>query len=127
MQILIILTTLLLSRQVYAHGEDKVGPHGGFIRMPGAFHTELVPSGNNAFKVYLLDMDWKNPSVKDAKVKLTFKGMKNMNSNCVEKANFYLCKFDKIFKPKNVGELILETTREAQAGDPVFYSLPLKN
>jgi hypothetical protein len=54
-----------------AHGEDKAGPNGGFIRMPGAFHTELVPSGKDKLKVYLLDIQWKNPSLKNSSNLLT--------------------------------------------------------
>ncbi len=60
-----IVTTLSLN--VFAHGEDKPGPHGGFIRMPGAFHTEVVKE-KEGYRVYLLDINWKNPSVLDSAV-----------------------------------------------------------
>lgn len=59
----------------HAHGEDKPGPNGGEIRMPGAFHTELVRGEKGApAKVYLLDMEWKNPTVKDSAVSVSLDG-----------------------------------------------------
>lgn len=33
---------LALTFELFAHGEDHPGPHGGRIQMPGAFHTELI-------------------------------------------------------------------------------------
>ena len=42
-----LVTFILMTSQSWAHGEDKYGPHKGFIRMPGAFHTELVLNGKN--------------------------------------------------------------------------------
>ncbi len=48
-------------------------PNGGFIKMPGAFHTEVVPVGQNKLKVFLLDMNWKNPSILNSNLSVTHK------------------------------------------------------
>ena len=52
----------------FAHGENVLGPNGGHIRMPGAFHTELVQTSDQGFKVFLLDVDWKNPVTSNSAV-----------------------------------------------------------
>lgn len=70
-----IVTGLLLSifsTHASAHGENKPGPNGGYIRMPGAFHTEIVPNGKHKIKVYLLDIEWKNPSVINSKLEISY-------------------------------------------------------
>ena len=56
MKYLILFASIWTATNAFAHGEDKAGPHGGFIRMPGAYHTEVVPVSKNQAKVYLLDM-----------------------------------------------------------------------
>ena len=55
---LIFSTLTVLSVNLFAHGEDKPGPHGGYIRMPGSFHTEVVKE-KAGYRVYLLDINWK--------------------------------------------------------------------
>jgi len=110
----------------FAHGEDKPGPNGGFIRMPGAFHTELVPEGPSNFKVYLLDLNWKNPSVNDSSVKIRH-GAKGESAKC-EKGNglFYSCTFSKKVDLGKQGVLVVQSRREKQNGVKVEYELPLK-
>lgn len=118
-----ILTTL----QLWAHGEDKLGPHGGYITMPGPFHVEVVLESEQRLKLYLLDMDWKNPSVKDSKVTLTHD---KTQADCKEvkspRSDHFLCEFPKSVKLKSKGELSVEATREKQQGMKVKYELPLK-
>ena len=57
---------------VFAHGMNKPGPNGGEIRMPGPFHTEAKAEGANKLKVYLLDMNFKNPVTANSSVEVTF-------------------------------------------------------
>jgi hypothetical protein len=52
----------------FSHGMDKPGPHGGFVQMPGAFHTEVVPQKDGSLWVYLLDINIAEPSVRDSEV-----------------------------------------------------------
>jgi len=126
--ILLVTIILLSSKVLFAHGEDKNGPHGGFVRMPGAFHTELVVDGKSKFKVYLLDIDWKNPSVVKADVQATYKNSKKISykATCQIQNNFYTCDFPQKVNLKQKGELVIMAQREEQKGMEVSYKLPLK-
>jgi len=115
----------LLSSFSFAHGEDKPGPHGGYVRMPGAFHTEIVPDSDVQFKVYLLDINWKNPSVKNSQVEIKFvdKGIGTLAS-CQQEIDFFQCQLPNGAHLKK-GKLLVKATREKQAGAEVSYNLPL--
>lgn len=63
-----LCTTLLVPGLAGAHGTDSPGPHGGEVRMPGAFHVEAVPSGD-ALSLYLLDVRIENPTASDSWVR----------------------------------------------------------
>lgn len=122
----ITATTLLLTAAIaLAHGEDKFGPNNGFVRMPGAYHTEVVPAGDDQFRVYLLDINWKNPSVKSSQVKAALTGKKKAVAKCEVQTDHFLCKLDNGAKLSR-GTLVLETTRENQKGAKVTYPLPFK-
>lgn len=115
--ILFSLPTLVL-----AHGEDKAGPHGGYIRMPGSFHTEVVAE-KNGYRVYLLDINWKNPSVLDSSVTANIQvNQKKIVLSCTRESDSYLCQSS---LPQN-GELHVIAKREGQSGGISSYKLPLK-
>lgn len=118
-----IVFVLAFLTPAWAHGEDKPGPHGGFIAMPGAFHVELVPVDARRLKVYLLDIHWKNPSVVNSAVELT-NGV--TAASCGVKADHYLCEFGSKVDLNKKGELRVTAVRENQKGNVVQYSLPLK-
>lgn len=115
---------LFVSSFAFGHGEDKLGPHKGFVRMPGAYHTEIVPDGKNKLKVFLLDIHWKNPSV--VKSKLEIKYNDKVDAKCKIQDNFYVCVFPKSVDLTKAGELIVTAEREEQKGQEVLYQLPLK-
>lgn len=111
---------------VFAHGEDKFGPHKGYVRMPGAFHTEVLKDSKNSLRVYLLDINWTNPSIKDSSVEATIKNKQSSISlKCEAEKNSFICSSQK-------GELKLEGTleimakREGQVGAVASYPLPFK-
>ncbi len=107
---------------VFAHGEDKLGPNGGYIRMPGAFHTEVVQE-KNSYKVYLLDINWQNPSTLDSSVSATIvNGKKKTELSCSKSDQFYTCSSEEPQK----GELQIKAKREGQLGNIAIYKLPLK-
>lgn len=110
----------------FGHGEDKPGPYGGFIRMPGAFHVELVPMGATKAQIYLLDIQFKNPSLKNSAVKLRFKNEKVTEAKCAKKDSAYLCEFPAGIDLSSSGTLLLQATREGQKGVEVSYPTPLK-
>lgn len=116
----------LTSSILFAHGEDKVGPNGGFVRMPGAYHTEVVPEGSDKFRVYLLDINWKNPTVTASEVKAQqVVGKKKSDIKCEVQTDYFLCRLPKGAN-LNKGKLVLESTRESQKGVTATYPLPLK-
>ena len=115
----------LLTGLAWGHGEDKLGPHGGYIQMPGAFHTELVLDGSHKVRVYLLDFEWKNPSVRDSSVVLTLHGRGRVRANCVKKDDHYACEFSPVVDLGKKGALVLEAKREKEKGKSVRYELPL--
>lgn len=94
--------------------------------MPGAFHTEIVPISTNEFKVFLLDINWKNPSTKDSSLKIIHQAKKKIVASCKKDVDlYYICSLPKNLNLKQ-GELLVEATRERQKGNQVSYELPLK-
>lgn len=122
------LTLLLILGEslAYAHGEDKPGPNGGFIRMPGAFHTEVIPLGPNKLKVFLLDLAWQNPSTANSSLVVSLKSKSRSKAKCEIKENHYVCDFPKGVDITRKGELVIDAKRENQKGNQISYELPLK-
>ncbi|MFN3698247.1 MAG: hypothetical protein ACK4VO_12485 [Pseudobdellovibrio sp.] len=122
-KILISAFILFTTLQAFSHGEDKPGPHGGYIRMPGAFHTEVVPE-KNGYRIYLLDIEWKNPTTKNSNLKASIKTQqKTLELDCKSERNSYFCKSQIITEP---AQLILNAQRKTQKGSPATYDLPLR-
>lgn len=121
-----LILSFFTSLNVFGHGEDKAGPNGGFIKMPAAYHTELVPDGKHSFKVYLLDIDWKNPSIKNSSVELTYEDKLKTKAVCTVGSNFYQCAFPANIDISTKGQISIASRREGQTGNDVTYPLPLK-
>lgn len=123
--IITIATLIVLNSSLaISHGEDKPGPNGGFIRMPGAFHTELILETKNRLKVFLLDMEWKNPSVVKSNVHILHNN--KLKAECKISENSYSCIFPKTVDLTKKGSLKVIATRENQKGNEVSYELPFK-
>ncbi len=110
----------------FAHGENKLGPHEGYIRMPAAFHTELVPGVKNTFNVYLMDVGNSNPVIKDSSVQLKYQNKKMaIHFKCTPIADHFNCiPNEKINALK--GTLILNAIRINNKSKDAVYELPLK-
>lgn len=133
-----ILKTLIVSSFVsaglfagalaQAHGEDKPGPHQGFIKMPGAFHTELVALNESTVQVYLLDMNFKNPIIKDSKVegKLRTKEGVEMIFSCTPEKTYFQCPLPEPLTKHPGGKILIHAERSGSKGIPAVYDLPLK-
>ena len=114
-----------LSSTVFGHGEDKPGPHGGFIRMPGPFHTELVKVSDTTFRVYLLDMEWKNPTTRDSKIAVKAKSKKGFQPvSCAFEVEAFKCELPKNWKWSDVTEISIEPTRQGTPGGVALYRFP---
>lgn len=121
----LIITGLLLPTMTLAHGEDQPGPHGGSIRMPGAFHTEVLVNNDKSVQVYLLDMNFKNPTTKDSKVELKIENKKKVSTfKCAPMDDHFHCHSED--KSLQKGQLIVQATRENAVGNEAVYDLPLK-
>jgi hypothetical protein len=113
------------SSLAFAHGEDAPGPHGGDVRMPGAFHTE-VKLGEKSLQVYLLDMNFANPIVEKSDVSATLKqGSKTVSLKCAPVGEAFSCDLPKGQQLKS-GELEVKANRAGLQGNVAAYSLPLK-
>jgi hypothetical protein len=123
---LLVLSNLIISSSAFAHGEDKYGPNKGYIKMPGSFHTEVVPSQDGSYRVYLLDLFNKNPTVKDSNVDFQIKDSEVVTVfNCkpVENSHFNCISKNRI---ENKGQIILTVKRLGIQAKPAIYALPLK-
>ncbi|HVK62396.1 MAG TPA: hypothetical protein VM432_12635 [Bdellovibrionales bacterium] len=118
----VIFLALFWTVGAFAHGEDKLGPHGGFIKMPGGFHTEVISLGKSALKIYLLDISWKNPTVSKSSLNVTHQGVR---AKCLSKDNHYVCEFGSKTDLTKPGQITVEAMREGQQGSTMAYDLPL--
>ncbi|MBY0414176.1 MAG: hypothetical protein K2Q18_08420 [Bdellovibrionales bacterium] len=124
MKQILFLLCLAISSNAFAHGEDKYGPNMGYIRMPGTFHTELVSQKDGSFLVYLLDLQNKNPSIKDSSVELELRnGDDKRTANCSAINDHFLCKGieGKITR----GEITVKAKRLGIQAKEAVYKLPL--
>ncbi|MBY0552973.1 hypothetical protein K2P97_00495 [bacterium] len=119
--------TLLSALLAFAHGEDKPGPHGGHIKMPANFHTEVIADKDGSFHIYLLDMQFKNPTVKSSEIKAyVLSGKKKTTLKCsVMGEKHFHCKSSKAVK--SASSLVIKAKREGTwASMDAKYNLPLK-
>jgi hypothetical protein len=121
-----LLILLLLTQTSWGHGEDKPGPNKGFIRMPAGYHTEVLPDGKHRLKVWLLDVNFKNPTVKNSSLEITHEGERKTKASCEAKGRNFLCTFPNAVDLTKQGKLLVESSREGQKGMDVAYDLPLR-
>lgn len=126
----LFVVAILAATSVFAHGEGSLGPHHGYIRMPGAFHTELVPTATaNVVQVYLLDINFKNPSVTASSVEVTRlrpAPAPPAKATCQKESLYFSCRFDASVDLEADGKLVVLATREKQKGVAAEYVTPLK-
>lgn len=121
------LMTSLFAFEAFGHGEDKLGPNKGFIRMPGAFHTELTPVSESEVAVRLLDINFKNPTVKNSSVRMIVSINPSIEITCgAQNSEFFSCALPKGFGLKSPGRIVIKSVRENQKGHDAVYELPLK-
>ena len=123
----IAIASLLVPVLCSAHGELKSGPHGGEIRMPGAFHVEVVAT-SVSMNVYLLDMQFKEPKIANSSVNVTLcRDGEQLALECqvVNSEKMFRCLLPND-KELNVGSLLVSATRDGLPAEPMHYKLPLK-
>ncbi len=123
----LFLSSNLIPGVVWGHGENKPGPHGGHIRMPGAFHTELVMKSKKELNVFLLDMEWANPTTEGSSVKVILKsGTKESLLTCETAKDHFRCKTSKGVSMALPGKVEITANRKGASGGLAVYELPLK-
>ena len=128
MKKLLFVSCLFYGVFSFSHGGDKLGPHGGYVEMPGLLHTEVVPDKDSSFHIYLLDIEFKNPTVKNSDVQawLSFAASKDklkLKCETMEGTHFHCIPPKKI---TNATGLIIKAKREQAQSNEVTYKLPLK-
>lgn len=118
-----LLLATMLSQTAFAHGMNKAGPNGGYVRMPGNYHVELV-SKDKAVAVYFLDMMFKPIAIDQASVTLSLNGAKSFKTVCVKEAKSFVCNLNGE-SLTNYKEVVLETTRDGKVVAKSLYKLPL--
>lgn len=119
---LISIFLIFASYGMLAHGEHEVGPNGGTIRMPGGFHTELIVL-KEGLKVYLLDIEFKNPSTKNGSLKAKIvQGKSEQKLECQAHPDHFFCPVSKV---PSSGKIVLKATREKMEGIDAVYDLPI--
>lgn len=118
------LVSILGVSEVFAHGEDAPGPHGGIVRMPGAYHTELLPVSETAFRVYLLDMNFEEPVTEDSSIHAVYEGgSEKTEITCSPVEDYFQCQAD---APLVKGKVLIGSQREGSRGSIHSYDLPLE-
>lgn len=116
--------TATLTQLTWAHGEDKLGPHGGYIRMPGAFHIELVAGHDASFDIYLMDVGNKNPITANSSVTLSHISKDKTDFTCFPVDDHFTCKLGKKIN-LNEGKLQASPVRNGAKGKIAEYPIPL--
>ena len=121
------LVLLIFSSSIAnAHGMDKLGPHKGYVQMPGAFHTEVVQDKDGSFRIYLLDVEFKNAITKNSEIKAKIKSGRTYQLNCMVMNDYFHCVGTKEVTGNGSGELYISATRDGIKGNEAVYQLPLK-
>lgn len=119
------LFSFIFSTASLAHGEDALGPHKGYVKMPGAYHVEVVP-GENKIDIILLDINFKNPTVLNSYVKAQIKSRNSSYSlECEALDNHFSCPVSSRLLAKK-GSLYVESERQLAEGTRLEYALPLR-
>jgi len=93
--------------------------------MPGGFHTE-VKIQKNELKVYLLDINWKNPTTKNSGLNAEYiNGVLRDSLVCKVQKSEFTCLLPSGFRSEN-GKLLITANRDGMKGGVAEYLLPLK-
>ncbi|MCG6192318.1 hypothetical protein LFX25_03575 [Leptospira sp. FAT2] len=121
-KVAISIILIFASYGMLAHGEHEAGPNGGIIRMPGGFHTELVLL-KEGLKIYLLDINFKNPSTKNGNLQAKIvHGKSDQKLECQAHPDHFFCPVSNI---PSSGKIIIKATREKMEGIDAIYDLPI--
>lgn len=121
---IIPIVILFISLSLFAMGGNKLGPNGGFIKMPGSYHVELVDKGET-YQVFLLDMSMKNATTENSSLNINYSRILNQKINCTPMQNFFSCKKSNSGL-RNYTEIAIESVRNKVKGSVTRYKIPLE-
>ncbi|MBY0415243.1 MAG: hypothetical protein K2Q18_13815 [Bdellovibrionales bacterium] len=122
--LMITAFSIIITVPDIAHGMNKAGPHGGYIRMPGEYHIELVPDGKE-LRVYFLDMKFTPIPLNDATLELTLTAKKPLKAQCLREMHFFRCDIgEQSFK--KFKEVVIESSLDGKTEATSNYKIPLK-
>lgn len=123
---LIALGFIFSTHKLFAHGMDEPGPHQGQVQMPGTYHTEILIENKQDVKVYLLDIDFKNPVTEKSEVLAVFEsGRTKVDMPCMAENDYFICRTRQTLNFKR-GTIRIKSHREEAKGADAIYDLPLK-
>ncbi|MDH4466416.1 MAG: hypothetical protein QE271_00040 [Bacteriovoracaceae bacterium] len=126
----LVLSSFLFIDFTYSHGENLPGPNGGTIRMLGTFHTELVRVKDDTFNIYLLDINFKNPTVSNSNVEVFLVGEKldkKIICKSVKAKKLFECDISNVKEIGKIKEIKVTATRDrVKYSNEAIYHLPLK-
>ncbi len=115
---------IIFSLSRYSEAGPKFGPHGGYLAMVGLFYSELMQDSDGSFHIYLLDVDLKNPVVKDSEVQAWFiLGNTSVELKCeaIGGDHFDCVPRSKVLKSKI---LLVKAKRVQVQGQETIFKLP---
>ena len=132
------LLTLAITLQTfffnqYSYADELLGPHGGYYRMSGRDHIELVPKLNGEFSVYLLDLRLKNPTIKNSSVNVKIGDDKDKYEkklatlDCITMKDHFYCTNKTNIETNPNTKLYLKAKRLGIELEEVSYPLPFKS
>lgn len=123
----VVIAALATPATALAHGTSEPGPHGGEIRMPGAFHVEAI-AGDDALRIYVLDMQFDNPTVDNAELAAKIEyGGSTTQLECApaDDAKVFICPLPPDTRLDR-GRLVVDASRQGRPGEAAEYDLPLE-
>lgn len=123
MEKVLFLYIVFLSTSLFAHGMNKLGPNGGYIKMPANYHIEVVKDHQN-IKVYFLDINFRTLKIESSSVSVIFKGKINVPSRCSIENKYLSCLIPKVGLNK-FKEMVVTSTKDNGKAFESIYKLPL--
>jgi hypothetical protein len=125
--IITILIFVMLIPKSYA--EELRGPHGGYYRMSGRNHIEIISDLDGNFIVYLLDLKLRNASIENSSVEVKVGADKNKLAtlDCISMEDHFYCSNKKIILTNSNTKLYVKAKTLGKTLKEVNYPLPFRS
>ena len=122
---MVLFFTLLIISPLFAGDLSPLGPHGGYLRTLGDFHSELVLNGKKGARVYLLNKEDKNPIADAASVYfMLHSGKFDTNYYCAPTGHHFECRLPRPLARSNGDVITIKAIRKGKT-DHFRYEFPL--